>query len=74
MLKIPEKILNMDISDVKFISNDIHIYGKDEIEEAQAGYRYNGLTGEKIEAWIGEEYIVIGRDSLLRRSYNSKNR
>jgi len=63
MLKVPEEIFNIDINDIEVGLSDIHIYGKDEIEEAQAGYRYNGLTGKPIEDWIGEEYIVIGNDS-----------
>lgn len=63
MLKLPEKIFNIDINDIEIGLSDIHIYGKYEIEEAQAGYRYNELTGETIEDWIGEEYIVIGNDS-----------
>lgn len=63
MLKVPEKIFNIDINDIEVGLSDIHIYGKDEIEEAQAGYRYNELTGELIEDWIGEKYVVIGNDS-----------
>lgn len=63
MLKVPEKIFNIDINDVEVGLSEIHIHSKDEIENAQAGYRYNGLTGEVIEEWIGDEYIVIGNDS-----------
>lgn len=63
MLKALEKVFNIDINNIEIGLSDIHIYGKDEIEEAQAGYRYNGLTGEPIEDWIGDEYIVIGNDS-----------
>ena len=63
MLKIPEKLLNIEINDVEIGLSDIHIYGRNEIEKAQAGYRYNGLTGELIEDWIGEEYLVVGNDS-----------
>ena len=39
MLKVPEKIFNIDINDIEVGLSDIHIYGRDEIEEAQAGYR-----------------------------------
>ena len=63
MLKVPEKIFNVEVNDVEIGLSEIHIYEKDEIEDAQAGYRYNGLTGEVIEEWFGEEYIVIGNDS-----------
>ena len=63
MLNVPEKIFSIDVNDIEIGLSNIHIYRKDEIEEAQAGYRYNGLTGYSIEDWIGEEYIVIGNDS-----------
>jgi len=63
MLKVPDKIFNIDINDIEVGISEIHIYTKDEIEEAQAGYRYNGVSKEKNEEWIGEEYIVIGNDS-----------
>lgn len=63
MLNLPDELFNIDINDVEIGLTDIHIYGRDEIEEAQAGYRYNGLTGEPIEEWFGEEYIVVGNDS-----------
>ena len=63
MLEIPEKLFNIDVNDIEVGLSEFHMYRKDEIEEAQAGYRYDELTGEPIEDWIGEEYIVIGNDS-----------
>ena len=30
MLKVPEKIFNIDINDIEVGLSDIHIYGKDE--------------------------------------------
>lgn len=62
-LNVPNKIFNREINDLEMGLSDIHLCSKDEIEDAQAGYRYNGLTGEVIEDWFGDEYIVIGDDS-----------
>lgn len=62
-LNVPNKIFDRKINEIDVGLSEIYLYDKDEIEEAQAGYRYNGLTGEVIEDWIGDEYIVIGNDS-----------
>lgn len=60
---IPEKIFDRKINDIRIGVNDIHLYSQDEINDAQAGYRYNGMTGEVIKDWIGDEYLIIGNDS-----------
>ncbi len=60
MLKIPEKIFNSGINDVRIGLGTIHIYNKEEIEKAQAGYRYDEKTGEPIYEWFGDEFVVIG--------------
>lgn len=63
MLEIPNKLFEIDINDVEIGVSEIHLYGKDEIEQGQEGYRYNGKTKKEIKEWIGNEYIVIGDDS-----------
>jgi len=60
MLKLPDKLFDIDTNDIEIGSSTIHLYEKDKIEKMQRGYRYNGLTGEPIEDWFGDAYVVIG--------------
>lgn len=61
-MNIPSKIYNRNINDIEIGLSEIHLFNKDEIEEAQVGYSVDG-DGNKIEEWIGDNYIVIGNDS-----------
>ena len=62
MINVPNKIYNTDINDVEIGVSKIHLYTKDEIEEAQIGYRIDN-KGNEIDEWIGDDYIIIGNDS-----------
>lgn len=64
MLKIPEKIFNIDINDVWMGLARIHLYSKEEMEKAQEGYRYNKETGKPEYMWYGDEFYVIGTTFL----------
>lgn len=57
-----DKIFKRDIDDVEVGLSIIHLYSKEEFDDAQIGYRVN-KTGEKINEWIGDNYYVIGNDS-----------
>ena len=63
MEKLPKKLFERDIDSVNCGLSDIYFFDEDEIEKEQAGFRFNGLTGEPIEDWIGDNYYVIGIDS-----------
>lgn len=60
-MTVPNKIYDININDVKIGVSEIHLYLKDELEKAQIGYRVDN-NGNKIEEWIGDNYIVIGKD------------
>ena len=63
MEKLPKKLFERDIESVNCGLSDIYFFKENSIEKEQAGYRFNGLTGEPIEEWIGDNYYVIGIDS-----------
>lgn len=48
---------------VELSMSDLGLYSKDVFDDAQIGYRIDE-EGKKIEDWIGEEYYVIGDDSM----------
>ena len=58
-----KKIFENKINDVEIGLNTIHLFKKNEIDEAQIGYRTN-QDGIKIKEWIGDNYYVIGEDSM----------
>ena len=62
MIDIPSEIFDININDVEIGVSDIHLYSKNEIENAQIGYRVDD-KGNSIKEWIGDNYIVIGNDS-----------
>jgi hypothetical protein len=62
MLDIPNKIFDVNIKNINAGLSDIYLYTKDEIEDAQIGFRVDN-KGNKIEDWIGDNYVVIGNDS-----------
>ena len=63
MENIPKKLFERDIDSINCGLSDIYLIEEDQIEKEQAGFRYNGLTGEKIAEWIGDNFYVIGIDS-----------
>ena len=62
MLDIPNKIFDVNIKNINVGLSDIYLYSKDEIEDAQIGFRVDD-KGNKIEDWIGDNYVVIGNAS-----------
>ena len=57
-----DKIFKRDINDIEIGLSIIHLYSKEEFDDAQIGYRVT-KKGEKINEWIGENFYVIGNDS-----------
>ena len=53
----------LQLPHVEFKYGDIIFFDDKSIDSGQAGFRYNGLTGEPISDWTGDEYVVIGYDS-----------
>lgn len=62
MLKIPSELFERNIEDITVGLSDIHLYAKNEIEDAQIGYSKDG-NGKKLKNWIGDNFLVIGHDS-----------
>ena len=54
----------LDLPTLEFSYGNIEFFNKETIDNAQKGFRYNALTNEKIDAWVGDDYIVIGYDSV----------
>ena len=53
------------INDLEMISlnlGEIEFFSRNEIDEAQKGFRFNPNTNEIINDWIGNNYIIIGYD------------
>ena len=50
---------------IEFQYGSLEFFNKDTIDNAQAGFRYNSITGEKIDGWTGDEYVIIGYDSTV---------
>lgn len=61
-MKVPKKLFERSIESVEIGISDIYLYQEDEIEKGQLGYRVKS-DGELIEDWIGDNYIIIGKDS-----------
>ena len=47
---------------IDFPLGEIEFFDKDTIDEAQAGFRYNSETGEKIEEWPDDKFVIVGYD------------
>ena len=62
MINIPNELFERDIDDIEIGISEIHLFSKEEIEDAQIGYRIDE-NGNPLEEWIGDDYIVIGNDS-----------
>lgn len=64
MINVPEKIFDRNFEEVDVGVSTFSFYKKDEIEDAQIGFRYDNNKKE-IKGWKGKEYVVIGNDSAL---------
>ena len=62
MINIPNKIFERNINDIEIGVSEIHLYSREEINEAQIGYQIDS-NGNEIKEWIGSNYVVIGNDS-----------
>ncbi len=62
MDRIPQKVFDITPREVGIGCGEIYLYDKNEIADAQIGYRLYP-DGRKIEDWLGDEYFVIGNDS-----------
>ena len=47
---------------ILFMYGSLHFFDKDNLDKMQEGFRYNGLTGEKIQDWPGDAYVIVGYD------------
>ena len=63
--RIPKRVFEERVDNVQIIGGTIYICTEKDFNDEQAGYRYNGISGEIIEDWIGDNYYVIGCDSTL---------
>lgn len=52
----------LELPKIKFKYGSLVFATPDTIDKMQNGYRYNGLTGEKLEEWK-EEFVIIGHDT-----------
>jgi hypothetical protein len=44
--------------DMPWIVEDFHFHGLDELSDRQAGYRFHGITGERIAAWPADRFVI----------------
>ncbi len=61
-MSVLDKLFERNINEVEIGLSNIHLYSKEELEEAQIGYRVDN-NGNPIRDWIGENYLVVGNDS-----------
>ena len=52
----------LKLPNIEFKYGSLLFFNKDNIDEMQAGFRYNGRTGEKIQDWTGDAYVIVGYD------------
>lgn len=64
MINVPEKIFNRDFEEIDVGISTLTFFKKDELDDAQIGYKYDN-NRETIKEWKGEEFVVIGNDSAL---------
>ena len=62
MYTIPERFFEITPRLVNIGCGELYLYDKDEIADAQIGYKIYP-DGRKIEEWFGDEYFVVGNDS-----------
>lgn len=65
--------------DMPWIVEDLYFYGLDELSDRQAGYRFHGITGERIDAWPADRFVIaawtgnpvsIGQDGSICYSFH----
>lgn len=62
--KLSKEVFHLiNTSNIKFKYGEINFFDEKTIDEGQAGFRFNAITGEKIDEWVGDEYVIIGYDS-----------
>lgn len=44
--------------DMPWIVEDLYFHGLDELSDRQAGYRFHGITGERIDAWPADRFVI----------------
>ncbi len=64
MINVPEKIFNRDFEEIDVGISTLTFFKKDELDDAQIGYKYDS-NRETIKEWKGDEFVVIGNDSAL---------
>ena len=47
---------------IEFYYGPLEFFDENNIDENQEGFRYNANTGEIIEEWTGDEYVIVGFD------------
>ena len=52
----------LKLPNIEFKFGNLYFFNKDNIDKMQEGFRFNGKTGEKIQDWPGEEYVIVGYD------------
>lgn len=63
--KLNEKAYELiNLPYIEFGYGDIDFFDKSTIDSGQAGFRYNSLTNETINEWVGDDYVIIGYDSV----------
>lgn len=61
--RIPKRVFSEHISNIECGYGEIELFYEDEIDQMQKGFRYDAITGELFEDWIGDEFVVIGCDT-----------
>jgi hypothetical protein len=65
--------------DMPWVAEDLYFYGLDELSVRQAGYRFHGITGERIDAWPADRFVIaawtgnpvsIGQDGSICYSFH----
>lgn len=64
-MDILQKLSELKYQSLELGINEIWLCSNEkELAEEQKGYAINGITGELIKEWFGENYVVIGNDSM----------
>ena len=54
-----------NLKEIEFEYGNVIYFSKENIDDGQAGFRYNGLTGELISDWPDDNLIIIGIDGSI---------
>ena len=61
--KLSDKAYDLlKLPNIQFKYGSLRFFNKDNINEMQDGFRFNGRTGERIQDWPGDNYVIIGYD------------